>query len=117
VPEPTASDALVSLAEHGELQEFALNFSDDPVAKAMAAAFGACAKLARVLLRMAADAPLVVAARGAHPFARKRAREVCAQRAAAGIGLHCLGRTKDGSPRRPLHVAAGTPLEPYGVAP
>lgn len=54
------------------------------------------------------DGPLV-AAWGAHPFARDRAAYVTAM-----IGIHCfcLGKTKEGHPRHPLYVQGQTPLVP-----
>ncbi len=52
---------------------------------------------------------VIVAAWGAHPFARKRAAEV----QEAIQGLQCLGVTQDGSPRHPLYVPAVAPLTPW----
>ncbi|HEY3958701.1 MAG TPA: DUF1643 domain-containing protein [Streptosporangiaceae bacterium] len=63
-----------------------------------------------------ADAALTVAAWGAHGQLAGRAAEVTRALAAAGTQLHCLGRTKDGSPRHPLYVRAGTPLRLFGTA-
>jgi predicted protein tyrosine phosphatase len=47
MPDPSAHDVLLSLAEHWELQQFALSHSKEEIAVAMAAAFGACGALAR----------------------------------------------------------------------
>jgi hypothetical protein len=48
---------------------------------------------------------LIVAAWGAHDFARMRAREV-----AKRGPFHCLGMTKAGDPRHPLYVRGDQPL-------
>lgn len=51
----------------------------------------------------------VVAAWGAHPFARFRAQEVTKK-----FGpFQCLGKTKGGDPRHPLYVPGTMPLEEY----
>lgn len=53
-------------------------------------------------------AHLVVAAWGAHKAAGGQGRDVAALLRAAGIPLHCLGTTQDGTPRHPLYVRADT---------
>lgn len=50
-----------------------------------------------------------IAAWGAHPFAKERAREVLKLKGVGSI-VECLGTTKDGSPRHPLYVPADQPL-------
>lgn len=62
------------------------------------------------LLTMAAevDGPLI-AAWGAHPFARARGDYVAAM---FGSALSCLGRTAGGQPRHPLYLPADAPLQP-----
>lgn len=50
-----------------------------------------------------------IAAWGAHPFARDRARAVMALKGVGSV-VECLGTTKDGSPRHPLYVRADQPL-------
>lgn len=49
---------------------------------------------------------LIVAAWGAHPFAKDRAKEVIGQY----NSFLCLGQTKDGSPRHPLYIKGDQPL-------
>jgi hypothetical protein len=58
------------------------------------------------LLRLADKAGIVIAAWGNHGSFMGRDRRV------AGIieNLHCLGTTKDGSPKHPLYLRAGTAL-------
>lgn len=49
---------------------------------------------------------IIVAAWGAHPFAKDRAKEVMDR-----FGpFMCLGTNKDGSPKHPLYVKKDTPL-------
>ena len=58
----------------------------------------------------------IIAAWGAHPFATARALHVLAM---ATTEAHCLGTTKEGHPRHPLHVRADQPrinFEPQGAA-
>lgn len=55
----------------------------------------------------------VIAAWGAHPFARARAAEVAALIAAHGTPLKCLGVSLAGHPRHPLYLKADTPLINY----
>lgn len=58
----------------------------------------------------------VVAAWGAHPAARLRAPAVATQLCwLVPFHLHCLGTSKDGSPRHPLMLRADTPLQPFPV--
>lgn len=54
------------------------------------------------------SADVVIAAWGAHPV---RARAAAVVDLLAGIDLHCLGTTKDGSPRHPLYVPRTQHLE------
>jgi len=50
-----------------------------------------------------------VAAWGSHPFAKERAKDVTRR-----FGpFHCLGKTKDGSPRHPLYVKSDAPLKEW----
>jgi hypothetical protein len=60
---------------------------------------------------------VTVAAWGAFTYALERGQEVAAMLTAAGVKLHCLGRTKYGMPRHPLYVRADAPLIPYEVTP
>lgn len=53
----------------------------------------------------------VIAAWGAHPMARERAKQVDLGRLTL-----CLGVTKDGHPRHPLYVKGDTALVPYGFS-
>lgn len=55
----------------------------------------------------------VIAAWGAHPFARTRAEAVTGLLAAHGWQLNCLGTTKAGDPRHPLYVRGDQPLQPW----
>lgn len=52
-----------------------------------------------------------VAAWGADPRARSQAKIVRNSLVMAGVPLHCLGTTADGSPRHPLYLRSDTPLE------
>jgi hypothetical protein len=61
-------------------------------------------------------AGLVMAAWGAHPMAATRGPEVAAMLAAEGVALHCLGVTRDGSPRHPLYVRGDVKPVPYRSA-
>ena len=60
---------------------------------------------------MAASATVVIAAWGNHGSAEDRDLRVI--EALPWVTWHCLGTTKTGSPRHPLYVSAGTPLEVY----
>ncbi len=55
----------------------------------------------------------VVAAWGAHPFARDRIARAIELVGYNGHELKCLGTTKDGSPRHPLYVKGDQPLLPW----
>jgi hypothetical protein len=57
------------------------------------------------LARHGVDSGLMVAAWGSHKMARPRAYDLTRRLHAR---WHCLGTTKDGSPRHPLYVAAAT---------
>jgi hypothetical protein len=57
---------------------------------------------------------LVVVAWGANGGLMGRDAEVTASLLARGVGLHCLGTTKDGKPRHPLYLPASQPLVPCG---
>lgn len=70
----------------------------------------------RHLLEFARRAGVAVAAWGAHGAHLGRAREVVALLRGAGVALHCLGTTADGSPRHPLYVRADRALTPFGEA-
>lgn len=64
-------------------------------------------KISQMVFRTRADNGIIVAAWGAHTFAKERADQVTEK-----IGhLYCLGRTKSGAPRHPLYVPRGTYLE------
>jgi hypothetical protein len=65
----------------------------------------------------AQGAPAVVAAWGAHAMARRRGAEVARMLDADGVGLLCLGVTKDGHPRHPLYVHGDAPLVTYEAVP
>lgn len=52
----------------------------------------------------------IVAAWGAHPFARARALAVFEVLRGEGVDLRCWGTTKEGHPRHPLYVQGTTPL-------
>lgn len=58
---------------------------------------------------------LVIAAWGAQPFARTRAKQVCDLLAAHNRKLHCLAVNADGSPKHPLYCKADLKPIPYGV--
>lgn len=53
----------------------------------------------------------MIAAWGAHPFAKKRAEQVKAMG-----NFHCLGKTKNGDPRHPLYVKGDTQLAALWVS-
>lgn len=55
---------------------------------------------------------IFLAAWGVH-VRRGRADRVAELARAAKIPMSCLGTTKDGAPKHPLYLAAGTPLQPY----
>lgn len=57
---------------------------------------------------------LTLAAWGAYPFAKHRARNVAKILEDRGCKLHCLGFTKDGSPKHPLYVPASKSPEIWG---
>lgn len=59
---------------------------------------------------------VVIAAWGAHRFARERSRAVGDMLRAQGVRLFCLGLTKDGSPRHPLYLPADSCLVPFEEA-
>ena len=64
------------------------------------------------LRTIASQADIVIAAWGVHGKHLGRDAEV----SAFLPQLHCLGTTKDGSPRHPLYVRADTKLEPFSIA-
>jgi len=67
--------------------------------------------------RVVAGASIVVAAWGAFKIPRMRwAQVVGAVASAYGPALHCLGVTRDGSPRHPLFVSSDTGPSLYPVA-
>ena len=49
----------------------------------------------------------------AWPFVRERAREVVGRLERRGVGLLCLGTSKDGSPRHPLMLPGAATLQPW----
>lgn len=64
--------------------------------------------------RFLREAGGVVYAWGAHPQAPYAARALSGLVGwVEGHGPMCLGRTKEGAPRHPLYVRAGTPFEAY----
>jgi hypothetical protein len=67
------------------------------------------------LQRLTQKADLVVAAWGANDL--HGAAVEYARRLAALPRTHCLGRTKGGSPKHPLYLAAATPLVPLQPEP
>lgn len=56
---------------------------------------------------------VVIAAWGAHPFAKPRAAQVAGLLTAHGGQPQCLGVTKNGDPRHPLYVRGDAPLAPW----
>lgn len=68
------------------------------------------------IIDVAETAGQIVAAWGAHPFARRQAALVLGHLRREGIPVLCLGTTKDGSPRHPLYVKADQPLIPFGAS-
>lgn len=58
----------------------------------------------------------VIAAWGAHPFARVRAKEVTRLLHQWDVQPFCLGTNRDGSPKHPLYVPGKAQLLPW-VAP
>lgn len=66
------------------------------------------------ILEYASKAEIVIAAWGTLPrVLRPHADAVEGMLWKAGIKLHCVGFTKDGSPRHPLYVRGDAPLLPY----
>lgn len=65
------------------------------------------------ILRHAREAGLRIAAWGCDRRFRDRAAQVAAMLAGAGLALHCLGRTADGSPKHPLYVRADVQPQPW----
>src|SRR6185312_13493321 len=57
--------------------------------------------------------PVTVAAWGVDRALKLAAPSLRTVRYAAGESLMCLGVTKDGSPKHPLHLRGDTPLEPW----
>lgn len=66
----------------------------------------------RHLDEVAGRSAKLIAAWGAHPFAKDRVRAFLALKGVGSI-VECLGTTKDGSPRHPLYVRAEQPLERF----
>jgi hypothetical protein len=66
---------------------------------------------AQRLCSVAPMAPLVVAAWGTRGSYRNQAAKALQLLAGFQVDVLCLGTTKDGHPRHPLYVPAGTPLE------
>lgn len=67
----------------------------------------------RHLLEAARSSTIMVAAWGAHAFARDRADHVFQLLCDAGMTLQCWGTTKDGHPRHPLYVHGSEALRPW----
>lgn len=67
----------------------------------------------RFLFEAVQDAAVVIAGWGVHGQLNGRDREVAALLAEHGVDLKCLGRNQGGSPKHPLYVPGGQPLEPY----
>ena len=63
----------------------------------------------------AAGRTYVIAAWGTHGARNGRGHQVAKELLAAGVTLHCLSVTKDGSPKHPLYVPGDTPFQPYRV--
>lgn len=63
------------------------------------------------LVRCAAEAGVVVAAWGTHGYFMARGREVSTML----DDLHCLGVTKDGSPKHPLYLPKNAELRTFGL--
>lgn len=63
----------------------------------------------------ARDADLVVCAWGAHKFVKERSVDVLAilKKHVPPALIGCIGRTRDGYPKHPLYVPAGTLLEVF----
>lgn len=58
---------------------------------------------------------MAVCAWGAHPIAIRRSGHVRQMIRSQRPAVFCLGKTKAGSPKHPLYIKSGTPLETYGV--
>ena len=67
------------------------------------------------IIDTALGAVIVVAAWGVHGAAEGRDVRVLAELTRIR-SVHCLGTTKDGHPRHPLYVAAGTDPSPYTLS-
>lgn len=66
---------------------------------------------------LARNPAVVIAAWGAHPYAKQQAHAMATGLAAQldqqGMRLKCLGVTKEGHPRHPLYLGKNTPLTTY----
>lgn len=58
---------------------------------------------------------LAICAWGAHQMAEHRSRSVRALLRQHRPAVFCLGKTKSGSPKHPLYIKSGTPLETFGT--
>lgn len=58
----------------------------------------------------------IVAAWGVHGAHLGRADQVVALAASVGVGLHCLGTSKEGHPRHPLYIRADQPFARFPCA-
>ena len=67
----------------------------------------------RHLLGVCRAARLVIAAWGVHGAWQGRDRAVLALLAGVGIGLHCLGLTREGHPRHPLYLPRAAQPAPF----
>ena len=56
---------------------------------------------------------VVICAWGTHPMAGRRARDMVAWARGWKPAAYCLGKTKGGSPKHPLYIKSGTPLEVF----
>lgn len=55
----------------------------------------------------------VICAWGTNPFAAKNGRELRAAVLRKRPAAYCLGKNNDGTPKHPLYIKTGTPLQAY----
>lgn len=87
---------------------FALRSTDPEGLKAVPDAVGP--ENDSYILDAARTSTTMVAAWGAHAFARVRAQQVYEILRREGVNLQCWGTTRKGHPRHPLYVHSSTPL-------